>query len=90
MDWVVQVDAPEDAETYIHRVGRTVRYDSPGQGLLLLLPSEEEGMLAALRNKGVKIEHIKITASKTRSIQNSLQKLAFQDPEIKYLGQRVS
>ena len=90
MDWVVQVDAPEDAETYIHRVGRTVRYDSPGQGLLLLLPSEEEGMLAALRNKGVKIEHIKIRASKTRSIQNSLQKLAFQDPEIKYLGQRVS
>jgi len=89
VDWVVQVDAPEDAETYIHRVGRTARYDSSGKGLLLLLPSEEEGMLAALRNKGVKIEHIKIKASKTRSIQNDLQKLAFQDPEIKYLGQRV-
>ena len=90
VDWVVQVDAPEDAETYIHRVGRTARYDSSGKGLLLLLPSEEEGMLAALGKKGVKIENIKIRASKTQSIQNQLQNLAFQDPEIKYLGQRVS
>lgn len=90
VDWVVQVDAPEDAETYIHRVGRTARYDSSGKGLLLLLPSEEEGMLAALEKKGVKIENIKIRASKTQSIQKQLQNLAFKDPEIKYLGQRVS
>ncbi|KAF8557492.1 DEAD-domain-containing protein [Imleria badia] len=89
VDWVVQVDAPEDAETYIHRVGRTARYDSSGTGLLLLLPSEEEGMLAALGKKGVKIENIKIRASKTQSIQNQLQNLAFQEPEIKYLGQRA-
>lgn len=90
VDWVVQVDAPEDAETYIHRVGRTARYDSSGKGLLLLLPSEEEGMLAALEKKGTKIENIKIRGSKTQSVQNQLQNFAFQDPEIKYLGQRVS
>ncbi|KIJ16388.1 hypothetical protein PAXINDRAFT_180262 [Paxillus involutus ATCC 200175] len=89
VDWVVQLDAPEDADTYIHRVGRTARYDSSGKGLLLLLPSEEEGMLAALEKKGVKLENIKIRASKTQSIQNQLQNLAFQDPEIKYLGQRA-
>ncbi|KAF8452452.1 P-loop containing nucleoside triphosphate hydrolase protein [Boletus edulis BED1] len=89
VDWVVQADAPEDADTYIHRVGRTARYDSSGNGLLLLLPSEAEGMLAALEKKGVKIENIKIRASKTQSIQNQLQNLAFQDPEIKYLGQRA-
>lgn len=88
--WVVQVDAPEDAETYIHRVGRTARYDSSGKGLLLLLPSEQKGMLTALEKKGIKIEHIKIKPSKTQSIQNQLQNLAFQDPEIKYLGQRVN
>ncbi|KIJ63585.1 hypothetical protein HYDPIDRAFT_29379 [Hydnomerulius pinastri MD-312] len=89
VDWVVQVDAPEDAETYIHRVGRTARYDSSGKGLLLLIPSEAEGMLAALDKKGIKIENIKIRDSKTQSIQNQLQNLAFQDPEIKYLGQRA-
>ncbi|KAH9848528.1 DEAD-domain-containing protein [Lenzites betulinus] len=89
VDWVVQVDAPEDAETYIHRVGRTARYESAGKGLLLLVPSEEEGMLAALKKKNVEIGKIKIKASKTQSITNQLQKLAFQDPEIKYLGQRA-
>jgi len=89
VDWVVQVDAPEDAETYIHRVGRTARYESKGKALLFLLPSEEEGMKAALKKKGIEMELIKIRASKTQSIENHLQNLAFQDPEIKYLGQRV-
>ena len=54
------------------------------------MPSEEEGMVAALKKKNVEIQKIKIKASKTQEIANQLQKLAFQDPEIKYLGQRVS
>ena len=53
------------------------------------MPSEEAGMLAALKKKNIEIQKIKIKASKTQSISNQLQKLAFQDPEIKYLGQRV-
>ncbi|KAG5643333.1 hypothetical protein DXG03_001183 [Asterophora parasitica] len=89
VDWVLQVDSPEDAETYIHRVGRTARYESKGKALMFLLPSEEEGMKAALTKKNIDIKHIKIRASKTQSIENQLQNLAFQDPEIKYLGQRA-
>lgn len=89
VDWVLQLDAPEDADTYIHRVGRTARYESKGKGLLFLLPSEEQGMKAALETKAIKIQQLKIRASKTHSIENQLQNLAFQDPEIKYLGQRV-
>lgn len=89
VDWVLQVDAPEDADTYIHRVGRTARYESKGKSLLFLMPSEEEGMLAALQAKSIKIEKLKVRSSKTQSIENQLQNLAFQDPEIKYLGQRV-
>lgn len=90
VDWVFQVDAPEDADTYIHRVGRTARYESAGKGLLLLCPSEEEGMLQALEKKKITVQKIKVKTSKTQSIENQLQNLAFQDPEIKYLGQRVS
>ena len=26
VDWVVQLDCPEDVPAYIHRVGRTARY----------------------------------------------------------------
>jgi len=89
VDWVVQVDCPEDAETYIHRVGRTARYESSGKALLFLMPSEEDGMLEALKAKKIEINKIKIKASKQQSIENQLQNLAFQDSEIKYLGQRV-
>ncbi len=48
IDWVIQVDAPEDAESYVHRVGRTARYKSGGRALMLLLPTEEEAVLKAL------------------------------------------
>lgn len=89
VNWVFQVDVPEDAETYIHRVGRTARYTSAGKSLMLVLPSEEAGVLAALKRKGIVINAIKIRPSKTQDIQNRLQNLGFQDPEIKYLGQRV-
>ncbi|KAF9045500.1 P-loop containing nucleoside triphosphate hydrolase protein [Panaeolus papilionaceus] len=89
IDWVVQLDAPEDAETYIHRVGRTARYESKGKALLFLMPSEEEGMKAALEKKNIEISKIKNRASKTQDIQNQLQVLAFKDPELKYLGQRA-
>ncbi|KAJ3788741.1 P-loop containing nucleoside triphosphate hydrolase protein [Lentinula aff. detonsa] len=89
VDWVLQLDAPEDADTYIHRVGRTARYESKGKGLLFLMPSEEEGMLAALKTKGIEVQKIKVRPSKQQDIRNQLQKLAFQEPEIKYLGQRA-
>ena len=90
VDWVLQLDAPEDADTYIHRVGRTARYESAGRGLLVLLPTEEEGMLKSLSVKGVKLERIKAKESKVASIAHQLQNFAFKEPEIKYLGQRVS
>ena len=89
VDWVMQVDAPEDADTYVHRVGRTARYQSQGKGLLVLLPSEEEGFLAALQKKGISPQKIKVKSSQTMEIKNQLQSFAFQDPDIKYLGQRV-
>ncbi|KAH9057338.1 DEAD-domain-containing protein [Lactarius vividus] len=89
IDWVVQADAPEDAATYVHRVGRTARYAKGGQALLLLLPSEEKGMIGALKARGIEIQSIKIRGSKTFSIGDQLQRLAFQDPDLKYLAQRA-
>ncbi|KAJ3035049.1 ATP-dependent RNA helicase dbp4 [Rhizophlyctis rosea] len=89
VDWVIQLDAPEDADTYIHRVGRTARYESHGQALMLLAPSEEKGMVAALEKKKVPIEKIKINPSKTTSIAGQLQAYCSQSPELKYLGQKA-
>lgn len=90
VDWVVQYDCPEDADTYIHRVGRTARYGKTGRAILMLDPSEESGMLKCLEHKKVPIENIKIKQGKNlHDIGNQLQNMCFQDPELKYLGQKA-
>ncbi|PKS07327.1 hypothetical protein jhhlp_005929 [Lomentospora prolificans] len=88
VDWVVQFDCPEDADTYIHRVGRTARFQSNGRAVLFLDPSEEEGMLKRLEHKKVPIHRVNVKESKRKSIKNELQQLCFQNPDIKYLAQK--
>ncbi|RAQ41681.1 ATP-dependent RNA helicase dbp4 [Aspergillus flavus] len=89
VDWVIQMDCPEDADTYIHRVGRTARYERDGRAVLFLDPSEESGMLKRLEQKKVPIERINIKANKQQSIKDQLQNMCFKDPELKYLGQKA-
>ena len=89
VDWVVQVDCPEDADTYIHRVGRTARYNREGRAVLFLDPSEEEGMLKRLEAKKVPIERINVRQKKKTSITTQLANLCFKDPGLKYLGQKA-
>jgi ATP-dependent RNA helicase DDX10/DBP4 len=89
VDWVIQLDCPEDADTYIHRVGRTARYERAGKAVLFLDPSEEAGMLKHLEHKKVPIQRTKPREKKQQSIQNQLQNMCFQDPELKYLGQKA-
>ncbi|KAH0625136.1 hypothetical protein JD844_033281 [Phrynosoma platyrhinos] len=62
VNWVIQFDCPEDANTYIHRVGRTARYKEGGEALLVLIPSEENGMIQLLSQKKVPINKIKRAA----------------------------
>ena len=55
VDWVLQMDCPEDVACYIHRVGRTARYVSgtlrshpctrPRQRADLHLSSDEQAIL---------------------------------------------
>ncbi|KAM3424079.1 hypothetical protein BST61_g11371 [Cercospora zeina] len=89
VDWVVQVDCPEDADTYIHRVGRTARYERNGRAVLFLDPSEEEGMLTRLEQKKVPIERINVKQKKQQSIKDQLQNMCFQDPHLKQLGMKA-
>ncbi|KAJ5813149.1 hypothetical protein N7447_010172 [Penicillium robsamsonii] len=89
VDWVIQMDCPEDADTYIHRVGRTARYERVGRAVLFLDPSEEKGFLKQLEHKKVPIEKINIKSNKQQSVKNQLQNMCFKDPELKYLGQKA-
>lgn len=59
VNWVVQIDCPPDTNTYIHRVGRTARYEKDGQALLILTPHEEADMVSELKASKIPIEEIK-------------------------------
>lgn len=88
VDWVVQVDCPEDVDTYIHRVGRTARYGSKGNALLMLLPSEKE-MQSLLEKKKIPIGEIKINPAKQFPVKKQLMALCAERPDLKYLAQKV-
>ncbi|KAG0253581.1 ATP-dependent RNA helicase dbp4 [Mortierella polycephala] len=93
VNWVLQLDCPEDPETYIHRVGRTARYEASGQAMLMLCPSEEAGMIKGLEQAKVPIQEVKLKQDakdvKKEPIQKQMQRLCFNDAEIKYLGQKA-
>lgn len=89
IDWVVQVDCPEDSATYVHRVGRCARFGRPGKSLLMLLPSEEEAMLKRLQSNKIEVKNMNIKQKNKKSIRPQLQSLCFKDPQMKNLGQRA-
>lgn len=89
IDWVIQVDCPEDAATYVHRVGRAARFGRQGRSLLMLLPSEEEGMLKRLDSSKIGIKKMNIKEKSKKTIRPQLQSLCFKDPQMKNLGQRA-
>lgn len=88
VDWVVQLDCPEDASTYIHRVGRTARYEKDGKALLFLLPSEEVAMLEQLRARKIPIEETRVNVKKIISIQKKVEEFCAQNAEMKQWAQR--
>ncbi|KAG8003236.1 putative ATP-dependent RNA helicase DDX10 [Nibea albiflora] len=88
VNWVLQFDCPEDADTYIHRVGRTARYKEGGEALLLLLPSEEKGMTSQLQEKKVPINKIQVNAEKLQNVQQKLEAFLAQETEQKERAQR--
>lgn len=63
VDWVLQLDCPEDVAAYIHRVGRTARYRSNGKSLLILSPSEL-AMLEQLERAKIPVVKTKINPDK--------------------------
>ncbi|KFM82454.1 putative ATP-dependent RNA helicase DDX10, partial [Stegodyphus mimosarum] len=89
VNWVVQLDCPEDVNTYIHRAGRTARYQKGGESLLVLLPSEKESMVEQLKNRKIPIEEIKVNPSKLYNMQRKLEAICARDVNLKDSGQRA-
>ncbi|OMJ89590.1 hypothetical protein SteCoe_8212 [Stentor coeruleus] len=86
--WVVQVDCPEDVESYVHRIGRTARYKSGGNGVIFLLPSEIK-FLELLGKKNIQVKKLTPNPSKTYNITGSLQGIVAEYHDIKHLAERA-
>ncbi|WQF81262.1 Putative ATP-dependent RNA helicase DEAD-box, Helicase superfamily 1/2, ATP-binding protein [Colletotrichum destructivum] len=79
VDWIVQVDPPDDPRDYIHRVGRTARgANSKGRSLMFLQPSEV-GFLTHLKEARVPVVEFDFPANKIANIQSLLEKLINQN-----------
>ncbi|XP_065565001.1 probable ATP-dependent RNA helicase DDX10 [Artemia franciscana] len=89
VDWVVQLDCPEDANAYIHRAGRTARYTQSGESLLIITPEEEEGMMKRLEDKKIPISKIEVNPKKLTSVQRKLEAILAKDVEMKQMAQRA-
>lgn len=88
VNWVVQLDCPEDVNTYIHRVGRTARFEKGGKSLLVLLPSEEAIINQLTQNK-VPVEKIEVNPKKIVSIQRKAEAYLAKNVSLKESAQRA-
>lgn len=89
VNWVIQLDCPEDATAYIHRAGRTARHTANGESLLVLLPSEEEAMVEELRERKIPINKIQIDPKKMFSPKAKMESFLAQNQELKMSAQRA-
>ncbi len=69
---VINYDVPQDAETYVHRIGRTGRAGRSGATVLFITPKESRLLNMIERHTRQRIE--KITVPDDRSIQLAKQK----------------
>jgi ATP-dependent RNA helicase DDX10/DBP4 len=77
VDWVIQLDCPEDVASYIHRVGRTARNESKGKSLLLLSASEAS-MAELIRDARVPVKKIQMNKAKHQPLSEKLaQQVSF-------------
>jgi superfamily II DNA/RNA helicase len=83
INWVIQVDCPIDVNTYIHRVGRTARFEKNGQALLIITQSESAVFLDQLQEKKIELENLKVNQKYLVNIETKLQGLCASNVELK-------
>lgn len=94
VDWVVQADAPEDKNMYIHRVGRTARYRKGGKSLLMLTPTEEKKGFAKLlqgekEKSKVPLKKLSINPTKTVVVNQRAASMVAANPDLNRLAKKA-
>ena len=81
IDWVIQLDPPEDIAQYIHRIGRTARYKSQGNSILFVSNKEEE-FIKELKEKEIDIKKIKFSGNKISNMQTVVRSVLSEHSEL--------
>lgn len=96
IDWVIQVDAPEDRDMYIHRAGRTARYRAGGKALLFLTPQEDQnGYIERVlqtgnkQSKQIPIKRASINPNRTVVVGQRAASLVAQDVTIHQIAKKA-
>jgi ATP-dependent RNA helicase DDX10/DBP4 len=93
IDWVVQVDAPESVDTYIHRVGRTARYRNTGKSLLFLTDREDEyGFIDVILGKSktkIPIQRLGINPSQATTVTDRAASMAASNTVLHGLAKKA-
>eukprot|EP01133_Synstelium_polycarpum_P020528 gene20528-24648_t len=89
IDWVVQLDCPDDIQTYIHRVGRTARYNNEGKSFIVLTPTEKDTMLASMDKQNITYDVLDANPNSMVTIQSQLAGFLSEKTELKYLAQKA-
>jgi len=88
VEWVLQMDCPEDVAQYIHRVGRTARFTSAGHSLLYLTPGEQ-AMVQQLKDANISLTAIRVNPNKLQAATPAVQALVSKSTELKEIAQRA-
>ena len=89
VDWVIQMDAPENVDAYIHRSGRTARYKAGGKALLFLTPPEEVKFVQLLKERNIPINKSSINPNKTLSVSQKAASLVAARPKLHHLAKKA-
>ena len=90
VDWVVQVDYPESFDDYIHRIGRTARFNNAGNSLIFVMPEEVEKFKSDLDRKKISATVVTPNNKKVYSVSSRLRSLLASDIEIKHLANKAT
>jgi len=80
VEWILQLDPPQDPDSVVHRVGRTARMGRSGSALIFLMP-HEEAYVDFLRVRKVPLQEAE-KGDEPADLMPSLRALALQDRDI--------
>ncbi|CAL4978036.1 unnamed protein product [Urochloa decumbens] len=87
VDLIVQYDPPQDPNVFIHRAGRTARYDQEGDAIVFLLPKEDT-YVEFLKLRGVPLTE-RECPSNTEDVVPQIRSAALEDRNVMEKGLRA-